>query len=47
MIAGLKIMTVLHKVGEEGGALCFRVGGAEDNFISYIEYCFFFVPVMK
>ena len=27
--------------------LCFRIGGAEDNFIFYIEYCFFFVPVMK
>ena len=26
---------------------CFRIGGAEDNFIFYIEYCFFFVPVMK
>ena len=26
---------------------CFRIGGAEDNFINYIEYCFFFVPVMK
>ena len=30
-----------------GGAPCFRIGGAEDNFIFYIEYCFFFVPVMK
>ena len=30
-----------------GGAPCFRIGGAEDNFIIYIEYCFFFVPVMK
>ena len=29
------------------GAPCFRIGGAEDNFIFYIEYCFFFVPVMK
>ena len=27
--------------------LCFRIGGAEDNFIFYIEYCFFFVPVKK
>ena len=26
---------------------CFRIGGAEDNFIIYIEYCFFFVPMMK
>ena len=26
---------------------CFRIGGAEDNFIFYIEYCFFIVPVMK
>ena len=25
-----------------GGAPCFRIGGAEDNFIFYIEYCFFF-----
>ena len=23
-----------------GGAPCFRIGGAEDNFIFYIEYCF-------
>ena len=30
-----------------GGAPCFRIGGAEDNFIFYIEYCFFFVPVLK
>ena len=30
-----------------GGAPCFRIGGAEDNFIIYIEYCFFFVPMMK
>ena len=30
-----------------GAALCFRIGGAEDKFIFYIEYCFFFVPVMK
>ena len=26
---------------------CFRIGGAEDNFIFYIEYCFFFVLVMN
>ena len=26
---------------------CFRIGGAEDNFIFDIEYCFFFVPVLK
>ena len=26
---------------------CFRIGGAEDNFIFYIEYCFFFLPGMK
>ena len=30
-----------------GGAPCFRIGGAEDNFIFYIEYCFFFVPMIK
>ena len=26
---------------------CFRIGSAEDNFVIYIEYCFFFVPVKK
>ena len=26
---------------------CFRIRGTEDNFIFYIEYRFFFVPVMK
>ena len=25
----------------------FRIGGAEDNFITYIEYCFFYAPMMK
>ena len=30
-----------------GGGPCFRIRSAEDNFIFYIEYCFFFVPVMK
>ena len=29
------------------GAPCFRLRGAEDNFIFYIEYCFLFVQVMK
>ena len=30
-----------------GGAPCFRIGGAEDNFIFYIEYCLCFVLVKK
>ena len=38
---------VLPAIRGDGGAPCFRIGGAEDNFIFYIEYCFFFVPVMK
>ena len=29
------------------GAPCFKIGVAEDNFIFYIGYCFFFVPVIK
>ena len=33
--------------GGGAGAPCFRIGGAEDNFIIYIEYCFFFAPMMK
>ena len=27
--------------------LCFRIGGAEDNFIFYIEDCLFFAPLKK
>ena len=39
---------MFNTIGGEGeGAPCIRIGGAEDNFIFYIEYCFFFVPVMK
>ena len=29
------------------GAPCFRIGGAEDSFIFYIEYCLFFAPVKE
>ena len=37
----------LPKLRAGGGAPCFRIGGAEDNFIFYIEYCLFFAPVKK
>ena len=30
-----------------GEGAWFRIGGAEDNFILYIEYCLLFAPVKK
>ena len=42
----IRFDTVTRPLGE-GGQPCFRIGGLEDNFIIYIEYCFFFVPMMK
>ena len=37
---------VVHGSEEGGTSTCFRIRDAKDNFIFYIEYCFF-VPVMK
>ena len=41
------VFLTLFKRGGGAGASCFRIGGAEDNFIFYIECCFIFVLGIK
>ena len=42
----LDISNVPHLDQRGTHPLCFRIGDGKDNFIFYIGYCFFFVPVM-